>query len=240
MRPILLSILCFGALQGVAMSQDYLAPDLRTAVEALKADVAREATSNETARDRARVMWQWANAFALSERFIPVNVTAITNAIMAILPEDPVPPRLMKGLDDFIREFRVRDEQPDAIGSVSLDSEGPFKAESLQSIALTYTVGSLAIEEGGRVVLARNFLSDSGMWQYNDPGGDNFVSIRSSNPLVKFSKDEVQIQGMHGGFRRAAPQLAYRIETGTLSEGDTFTITYGDKSGGGSGYRIVP
>ena len=48
MRPLLSFTLSLVIVQGAATPQDYLPPELRHAVETLKADVARERSTNET------------------------------------------------------------------------------------------------------------------------------------------------------------------------------------------------
>ena len=48
----------------------------------------------------------------------------------------------------------------------------------------------------------------------------------------------VPFAGPHGGFRADAPVLAFRLESGTLDPGETATVVYGDRSGGGKGWRV--
>jgi hypothetical protein len=45
--------------------------------------------------------------------------------------------------------------------------------------------------------------------------------------------------GMHGGFRGASPNLVFRVATGRLGEGDTVTITYGDRAYGSRGLLMA-
>jgi hypothetical protein len=44
---------------------------------------------------------------------------------------------------------------------------------------------------------------------------------------------------MHGGFRGQRPALMFRLATGQLREGDSVTITYGDKSQGSRGFLMA-
>ena len=55
---------------------------------------------------------------------------------------------------------------------------------------------------------------------------------KTSNASAKFVRKDVPMRGMHGGFRGAHGALAFRLEEGTLKQGETFTVTYGDKSSG--------
>lgn len=221
-----------------ARSQDYLPPDLRTEVEQLKRDARREPTSDATAADRARLLWRWLNAHALSGRYVPVNATSDITRVMNAAEEREMTRPQLRSLDDLIRELSVIDEQPDALGAISISSRGPFPILSWQTVEVTYAVGKMPIEAGGVVMLARQFMSDSGRWQANNPRGDNYVSIRASRTGARFMPDRIRLAGMHGGFRSAVNQLAFRLDGASLREGDTLTITYGDTSGGGRGFRM--
>jgi hypothetical protein len=100
-------------------------------------------------------------------------------------------------------------------------------------------VGTRNIEPGGGFVVARHFMPNYGIWQTSDPEVDNYISIASSNPGVSFAVDSVPIAGMHGGFRGQRPALMFRLATGTLSQGDTVTLTYGDRSQGSRGFLMA-
>ena len=54
-----------GAPGNDAAGDDYLSPDLRAAVEQLKADVAANPTDETTIAERARILDEWVDAYAL-------------------------------------------------------------------------------------------------------------------------------------------------------------------------------
>ncbi len=218
-----------------AASGDYLSPDLRARVEKLKADVAYLPTDTLSMTERSRVLWQWANAWALNGGELPVNLTQTVAAVTAY-PE--LAGRLPGLIDDYLFEMTLLDETPDALGSLVADP-GPFEARAWVTIRQTYTVGSRDIQTGGGFVVARHFMPNYGIWQAGDPEGDNFVSIESSNAEVSFTADSVPMTGMHGGFRGSRPALMFRLVTGTLSRGDTVTITYGDPRAGSRGFLMA-
>jgi len=216
----------------VAAAQDYLAPDLRARVEALKADVERTPSNRANARARARTFWDWINAYALAGRYVPVNATAVASGVLAY----PGRAGRIAALDPAVRELALLDEQPDAVGALAADS-GPFAARRHATIRQTYTVGAKDIEPGGGFVVARHFMTGIA-YQTDDAAGDNYVSIAASNPNVRFSKSALPMGGMHGGFRRALDTLVFRVTSGNLTAGDTVTITYGDTRGGGRGLLL--
>jgi hypothetical protein len=215
----------------VAARADYLSDDLRARVEQLKTDVASTPTTQATAFERSRTLFDWINAFALAGRYVPVNVTAVVAQINAYgVPAGPV-------LDLYVRELTLLDEKPGSIGSLTAET-GPFTVRSHARFTQTYTVGSTAIETGGGFLVSKHFQANHAPFQTDQPGAANYLTISSTNPGVDFSIDSFAVQGMHGGFRGAAPQLVFRISKGRLLPGDKVTITYGDTSEGGPGLSM--
>ena len=225
------ALVCMGA----SAQADYLDPALRERVEALKAEVAAEATGPATREARVRVLWDWLNAYSHTGGTLPVN--AVTAAVRVLTY-----PQLATGtgaqVDAFVKEFTLLDEEPDAIGPLVADL-GPFVAGEFTTVRQTYTVGTKPVETGGGFLVTRHFMPDYGRWQTSGPGADNYISIASSNPGVRFAAANHPYGGMHGGFRGNADTLVFRVAAGTLSKGDTVTITYGDRSAGSKGFRMA-
>jgi hypothetical protein len=221
-----------------AKGQDYLSPELRSAVERLKAESEATPANPGNVRQRATLLWHWLNAYSLTGQHIPVNATATLNTAMN-LPESKRPGLAqLRSVDDYIHEFSVYDEQPDAIGQMEILTPGPFVVESWQELKIRYTVGSMPLEPGATILVNRHFNSDAASWQREDPAGDNYLSITASNPDTHFELTQVPWSGMHGGFRGPQPQTAYKVEGNALRTGDTIAIAYGDRSGGSRGYRV--
>ncbi|MEQ8860947.1 MAG: DUF3604 domain-containing protein [Pseudomonadales bacterium] len=212
----------------LAASADYLSPELLERVDALRAEVATTPTNPQNAEARAQVLWEWANAWATSGGYLPVNLTAM------IRPGVTDSASAAAATDAFVRELGLLHDDGNAFGSLSADT-GPFEARSWATFQQTWTVGSRPVGPGGGIVVTRHFMLDGGAYQTADPAGDNYVSIRSSDPTVAFSADSVPVAGMHGGFRGAAPSLVFRVTEGELNARDTVTVTYGDRSGGSRG-----
>ena len=143
----------------------------------------------------------------------------------------------MRSLDNYIYEFTVKDEQPPRLGKAVLKTADTIRVGSYQTIEQIYTVGEKPLEPGARIMVARQLQADGGRLQFDDPAGDNYLSASASNPAVKLGKTTVPLVGMHGGFRAPAPMPTFLVEQGTLRAGDTVTIVYGDRSGGGEGRR---
>lgn len=216
------------ALPVLGAAPDYLSAELRQRVEALRADAAVTPTGPENAEARALVLWDWANAYASSGGYLPVNLTAM------IRPGVIDAATAAAATDAYVRELGLLDDDADALGSLSADT-GPFEARSRATFQQTWTVGSEAVEPGGGILVTRHFMLDGGTYQTDDPAADDYVSIASSDPAVRFTAATAPVSGMHGGFRGAAPALLFRVTEGRLDRGDTVTVTYGDRSGGSRG-----
>ena len=228
LRPYLL-VLLLGLAPGAFAAEDYLDAELRAAVDLLQQDAAQPTTLANFPQ-RSNILWRWANAFAVSGGYVPVNLTAIARTK---LPDVPTPSTL-RAIDDYVAEMTLLDSQPGALGELSA-TLGPFVARSNSTLQQTYVVGEKPITVGGGIAVPRHFMADYGEFQTAKPDAANYVTISSSNPNVHFAADAVPIAGMHGGFRGAAPVLFFRLSAGLLQQNDIVTITYGARSQGGGG-----
>lgn len=245
-----------------AITGDYLAADLRQKVQKLLGDVEQAPSNSENIGERVDILWQWANAMARRDKglkFAP-NLTLVVAQIKRFLSgynlltnpdgssdKSIVDAAFAQGqavrfalaqFDAYVKELDIRETDPDAFGVLSSDTQGPFPAGSYQTIRQTWTVGSRNLNPGGYLMIAQHFMADQGVYQVNPLASDNFVSIKSSNSEVKFKPIKVAKMGQHGGFRAPSPNLAFQVESGQLTSGDTVTITYGDTSQGGRGFKV--
>ena len=212
--------------------------ELRARVDALKAEFKEEETSFENVRERAWTVWEWGNAVAMMGEHIPINLTLMVRGLVTAEPNSPKSLGAMRALDRYIYEFSLRDDHPEGVGTLSLDAPDSSPAESWQTISVTYTVGSVGMAEGGRLLLGRQLMSTAGVPQRDDPSADHYVSIRSSNPAASFDFETSPWYGPHGGFRGSVPMMAYRLKGTSLTEGETITLVFGDTSRGSRGFRV--
>ena len=230
-----------GAAQDAA-PRDYLQPDLREQVEALKSGAAEQPTTAATLKSRLDVLWPWINAYALTGGPMPVNATLQIatgyRALEAVRLAGSAPTRaVLASVDGLVHEFRVKDETPAALGRVTLETGGDVHVGAWATIEQTYTVGETPLRPGARIMVARQLQADGGRLQHERPEAPNFVSARSSNPGVRLGRTTVPWAGMHGGFRAPAPLPTFQVESGTLEPGDSVTLVYGDRSGGSQGWH---
>ena len=222
---------------GGAGGPDYLTPELRAAVEQLKLDVAARPTDETTVAARARILADWVDAYALGGGEVGLEGPRVrlqaTSAPrgQAALAQGAV-------IDRLVRQFTLHDE-PGALGALTAESLGPFEARSHQTIRQTWTVGTRPVVVGGGFWVARHFSVNSGPFQTEDPAGEGYTSIGTSDADATFETDVYMAHGPHGGFRAPAPALVFRVASGQLDPGETVTITYGDRSGGGAGLLMT-
>lgn len=221
-------------------SSDYLTPDLRTRVNALKRDAAP--TTRENVVARAKLLWEWVNAYALTGGPVPVNATQALAPAWPLGEEEALGPEavttLIRSVESLLYEFRLKDEHPRGLPTAKFAAAGPFEIDSFQTLEQTITLGSLGMQVDGIFLLGRQQSSNGGLMQADDPAAPNYVSIKCSNPAASFEKMRIPFAGMHGGFRGTLPVPAFRLRGTALKPGDTVTITYGDKAGGSPGIRM--
>ena len=222
-----------------APAPDYLSIGLRAEVERLKRDVLDTPTNVTNRSNRARILWDWSNAYAVHGGYLPVE---LSSTVAIVLSYPAAPAGREPYLDALIRELTLLDEEPDALGRLQADP-GPFEANAFVTITQTYTVGERDISTGGGVLLGSHFMARYGQWQSVDPAADNYVSVTSSNDGVNFVAGQQTMPCMapcvHSGFRTSLPSTFFRVASGRLTRGDTVTITYGDRSEGSRGFQAT-
>ena len=130
--------------------------------------------------------------------------------------------------------FEMGEEQIETLyGSATLSPAGPITAGSWGTWQLLFTAGSYGIDENGTLLVAWRFATDWGTPQTSDSSAPNYVSAttdsRSCKVACRFDPK--------GYIRPWRACLAIDVVDGTLLQGDTITITYGDRSGGSVGTR---
>ena len=146
---------------------DYLTPELRAAVEQLEIDVAARPTDETTVAERARILADWVDAYALGGGEVGLEGPRVR--LQATLP--PVGQAAIRQgaiIDRLVRQFTLHDE-PGALGELAAESLGPFEARSYQTIRQIWTSGTRPVAIGGGFWVARHFNVDHGPFQTDDP-----------------------------------------------------------------------
>jgi hypothetical protein len=211
---------------------------LRGRVEELKRALARGPTTADNFAERADVLWDWANAYALDGGVLPMRLpTLVATLGMSVTDGSEPNPAFLEELDRYIEELTIKDERPDALGRVEFASSEPVVAGTWSTVEQIWTVGSMPVQPGAAVQVGRQPMTDHGLLQNQDSARDNFVSVRASRARARFERSEPPVRGARGR-RRAAATLAFRLEGAALETGDTVTVTFGDTSGGSRGFKM--
>ena len=218
--------------------EDYLSAGLRERVEALKVEAHRSSSNTEVLADRLATLWEWANAYSLTGGAVPGGFpqqTANANRSLRRLPAGGAQlaiERISGFIAQFTREFQIKDESPSALGTLELSQGGPFEAGETVMISLTYTVGGMPMLPGGGIAIGRG--RPAGL-QTARPAEHGYVTVRSSNPAARFAP--ATPWGAWATFE-TRNVIAFRLSGAPLAEGDTVTVTFGDRTGGGPGLKL--
>ena len=221
-----------------AAAEDPLPVALREAVENLKRAVDAQPTDGTNIADRAQTLADWIDSHALAGRDGAPFASAVRRNV-SMPPRGDLLTARSAEVDALVREYQLRDEDPEALGHLAAESLGPFTAGSFDTIRQTWTAGSRGMDAGGGIWLARHFSTLYGPFQADDPRAAGYVTITSSDDDAVFTSETIMASGAHGGFRAPQPALAFRLLEGRIEPGETVTLTYGDTSTGGPGLRIT-
>lgn len=218
---------------------------LNERIDGLLAEVANGRTTTiGNAKDRGAILYDWANALALNDIWIHPDLVAL-----AALTSQPNFSRLnpkaqsyyIFAIDNFIADLALTRTKPDAFGPISAKVLKAGRVADYLSVAMTYTVGSEAIEVGGGIVAPNHFRFADFEYQTDNPEAENYVTIRSSNEQAVFAVDEFAAAGQYSCQLHGVPKprLFFRLVEGRLVRGDTVTVTFGDTRQGSPGLSTV-
>jgi hypothetical protein len=217
-----------------------LEPDLRARVQKLIADVKAKPTTAKTVVPRARVLWQWANAYALAGHPIHPDLPQTMTRLLSGQQLSARASGFYPGaVDGWVRELAFVEQNPGAIGRLTSPDLGPFTVDTFATFVQTYTVGTAPIKPGGGFLFTPRAYGGGGPLQTDKPQDANYLTIKSSNPNVEFESDTLQVIGMFSGALGGNfPRPYFKLTRGRLNPGDTVTVTLGDTSGGGPGTKL--
>lgn len=117
-------------------------------------------------------------------------------------------------------------------GTAPFDKQ--IEAGEWGSWELTYHVGQMGVDDGGRIFLLFHVTADWGLFQASDPTAANYVSARTTGRAKILTID---INRRHAGPRPYWSGLVITVREGDLKMGDKVIVTLGDRSDGGPGVR---
>ncbi|MGC6454841.1 MAG: DUF3604 domain-containing protein, partial [Candidatus Puniceispirillaceae bacterium] len=124
-------------------------------------------------------------------------------------------------------------DDPSIFGSATLSPTEPVEVRTYQSFTLTYTVGSLGLDDTGGIRIAWRRIGDSGQLQTTNPAAPNYVTAHSNGEgrlSLSYSR--------RGGQRPWGEILTVTQHGGYLRPGETITIHIGDRRDGSPGQLV--
>jgi len=116
------------------------------------------------------------------------------------------------------------------LGRAEIEPNADVNAGSIVTLTLTYTVGKFGIDDGGSIRIARRGVSDSERPQFDDPKNSGYTTVSTTGDVgLRTRYDD------RGHIRPWRGALQIDVRDGSLKEGDTVTVTFGDRAGGGPG-----
>lgn len=132
------------------------------------------------------------------------------------------------------RDLIMTDTLQHRLGTATLTPCEPVVAGSYQQWTLTLTVGSYGIDEGGSLKIAQRFACDMQPAQFVDPKADAYCSVTTTG--------DAKLAARHAPKGHDRPWMRWcviiDVYDGSLSPGDTVTLTIGDRTGGSRGIRV--
>ncbi len=237
--PLLLIALPTAAEPLFGPGRDYLDAPLRQQVQALKADIASGSqTTLQNLDGRLDVLWRWANALSTQGVNLPVELPRIVSQARQINYRRQYAMVTLPAIPGLVRELQIKEEMPGAIGTVTASETGTWRVLDFVTFEQTYTVGEMPMQPGGGVMVASEIVARLEPFQRENPAALNYITIRCSNPDAQWENTSQSLLGMHGNIFNAVGVPTYTLKGTALKQGDTITITYGDKSGGSAGLQL--
>ncbi len=118
------------------------------------------------------------------------------------------------------------------LGTASIDPAGDVEAGSFGSWTISYRVGRYGVDNSGSIKIAIRMVTDWGNPQLEDPAAEGYTTVTHTGAAKLRARFEP-----HGGVRPWSRVLLLEVYDGSLAEGDTVTVVWGDRRGGSPGCR---
>ena len=118
------------------------------------------------------------------------------------------------------------------LGTATMHPTTPVVAGTYGTWTITYTVGPLGMDSGGKIIVAMRDVSDWGTPQFSEPTAEGFSTVTTNGPAKLTAKWDFK-----GYIRPKTGSVVMHVYDGSLYPGDEVTITLGDRSQGSPGIR---
>lgn len=136
--------------------------------------------------------------------------------------------------DGGAQTAQERERNRELYGYATIEPRGEFVAGSWGTWTVTYHVGGLGVDDGGRIFVLTQAATDWGPFQADEPAGDNYMSVRTTGD----ASVSVRFEPRHASPRPWWRGAVITVGNGALEPGDTVMLALGDRSGGSRGSRF--
>ena len=140
-------------------------------------------------------------------------------------------------MKQWVKMLSFLAEKGGQTGTLIRTDKNELQAGRFSTIVLEYTVGAAEIPQGAGLRLGINFFNIRPRPQTIDPTAEAFVSFKVASQTAQTETASGPVFGIFGSIFGPIPLPALRVTSGALKQGDKVTITIGDTSRGGPGYR---
>jgi len=121
----------------------------------------------------------------------------------------------------------------DLYGFATISPKEEISAGAWGTWTITYHVGRLGIDDGGRIFILTQAACDWGPFQMDDPKGANYTTVHTTG----HAKVKARFERRHASPRPWWRGIEVTVSNGSLQQGDEVIVTLGDRSEGGPGSR---
>src|SRR5262245_46412567 len=209
-------------------------PNLADRIAIIKTEINTVPTTAGNHRERVQTMRDWGDDLTRRGRFLTQQDLNLTFARL-IEPS----PQLDAAIKQWIKTLSFLEEKGDAMGAVVRTDKNELIAGQYSTITLEYTVGAAEIQKGGGIRVGQNFFNNRIRLQAIDPAAESYTSFKVESKTAQTEAYVANFMGVYSSIFGPVPMPGLRVTSGMLKQGDKVTITIGDTSRNGPGYRLM-
>jgi len=209
-------------------------PNLVDRIAKLKTEIDTVPTAAGNHGERVQTMRDWGDDLTRRGRFLTQQDLNLTFARL-IEPS----PQLDAAIKQWIKTLSFLEEKGDAMGAVVRTDKNELIAGQYSTITLEYTVGAAEIQKGGGIRVGQNFFNNRIRLQAIDPAAESYTSFKVESKTAQTEAYVANFMGVYSSIFGPVPMPGLRVTSGMLKQGDKVTITIGDTSRNGPGYRLM-
>ncbi len=207
-------------------------PALQDRIAKLKAEINTVPLSAANYPERIQTMRDWGNVLTERGHFFTQQ-----DLQLDFVRNPDANAQADAALKQWFKVLSFIDDNGGRMGTLVRTDKNELQAGQFSTIVLEYTVGAVEIPQGAGVRLGINFFNVRPRPQTTNPAEEAFTSFKVESRTAQTEAATGPIYGIFGSIFQPIPLPSLRVTAGALKQGDKVTITIGDTTRGGPGYR---